>query len=252
MILIALLRALLLLTLIFGAHGLNLLSRALVRPFSKQKHRLLRDAAFRFWARWSCRIFGVRLEVSGKPPTGAFFLVSNHVSYLDIMVLGSEAGGAFIGKADLKGWPVLGWMFEAADSIFIDRSRKMDLLRVMQRVDEMRRDGYGIVLFPEGTSGRGDCLLRFKPPLLQYPAERDLPVHYATLSYRSPKGYPTAQEAICWWGDAPFAPHFWRLLHLPWLETTLQFGESPVHHPDRKRLASDLHEAMSEQFLPMD
>jgi len=115
---------------------------------------------------------------------------------------------------------------------------------------DLERD-LGIVVFPEGTSGKGDEILRFKPSLLDFAARRDLPVHFAALSYATPDGYGPPSRLVCWWGDAPFLPHFLELLRLPSFRARLVFGDAPVHDPDRKILAEDLRRAVAEQFVPM-
>lgn len=234
------------------AHGINLFSRWFFRPFSLALYLRGRNYAFRSWCRNFGRICGMRIHLEGTPPSGRFFLVSNHVSYIDIILLGHFIDAAFIAKADLRGWPVLGRVFATADTIFIDRSRKKDILRVMEDVDDRLDQGLGILLFPEGTSGKGDTLLRFKPSVLQFPAERRDPVYCATVSYRTPKGSPPASNSVCWWGDEGFMSHALRLTRLPYFEATVQFSDQPIIEGDRKVLASRLRDTMEQQFIPME
>ena len=104
------------------------------------------------------------------------------------------------------------------------------------------------MLFPEGTSTRGAEVQNFKPSLLEAAARLGLPVCYASLSYRTPDGSPSAQETVCWWGDMQFPRHVISLLGLPWFEASIVFGEKPIVETDRKVLASRLHEAVSRHF----
>ncbi|MEM7350846.1 MAG: lysophospholipid acyltransferase family protein [Acidobacteriota bacterium] len=231
------------------AHGTIILS-ALTRRLAPRWQMRVRNAAFRRWARQMCRLLGLRLQVEGPAPDGRFVLVTNHVSYVDIMALGACVDAAFVAKADLRGWPILGWIFQTADTIFVDRTRKRDLLRVIENVDQTLERDLGVLFFPEGTSGKGDQILRFRPSLLELAASRNYPVHYATLSYRAPAG-ESAQDKICWWGDASFVPHFLKLLELPYFEATLTFGARPIRAENRKALAEQLREAMRDQFEPM-
>ena len=210
-----------------------------------------RNAAFGWWGRVMCRIMGMRVKVEGQAPRGKFFLVANHVSYVDIMLIASQAPAAFVAKSELARWPILGSMFYTVDTIFIDRARKRDLLRVMRRVEDCRRRGLGILVFPEGTSSKGEGILRFKPSLLQLAAAQDDPVHYATLHYQV-AGEEPAHKLVCWWDDTPFLSHFMRLLSLPYFEATLRFGDEPILAGDRKILAERLRSAMSESFTPID
>lgn len=234
------------------AHGINVAARWFLRPFSPRLYVRGRGIAFRFWCRGFALLCGMRVKLVGTPPRGRFFLVSNHVSYVDIIALGHFIDAAFIAKAELRQWPVLGRVFATADTIFIDRSRKKDLLRVMTDVDLRLNMGLGILLFPEGTSGKGDQLLRFKPSVLQVPAESRDPVYFATLHYQTPEGCLKASESVCWWGDEDFLPHAKRLTQLPHFEATVHFSEEPFVSDDRKVLADRLRVAMEEQFVPME
>lgn len=243
-------RALALILLTFGSFFALLLSTSFKRLASRWQLRW-RNGVFRFWASGCGRIIGMRTRVEGTPPTGEFFLVSNHLGYVDIFLLGSYIHAAFVAKADLRSWPALGLIFATADTIFIDRSRRKDVLRVTELMKFSLNRGLGILLFPEGTSGKGDEILRFKPPLLDFVVQQGLPVHYACLSYHTPPGASSAEEQVCWWGDAPFVPHAARLLRLPYFEATLHFSTQPLADTDRKELAIRLREAMLESFEPV-
>ncbi|MEM9553923.1 MAG: lysophospholipid acyltransferase family protein [Acidobacteriota bacterium] len=230
--------------------GFTLLGHVL-RPVAPRFAVRLRNRAMRWWGRRLMRSFAARVHVEGTPPAGPCFLVTNHVSYLDIPLVASCVDAAFVGKAELRTWPVAGTVMTAADTVYIDRSRKRDLLRVLEQVDAAMARGLNVVLFPEGTSGRGDSLLPFKPSLLQFAVEKGLPVHWATIEYRTPDGEPPPSRAVCWWGDEALAPHYPRLMRLPWLEAVLRFGDEPVRADDRKQLALELRAAMLERFQPM-
>lgn len=244
----ALLRAFLLVCLTLISHA-TLLVIAPFRRLAPRWRQRLRNRVFRTWSRGFARLLGMRVEIRGTPPTGSFFLVANHLSYMDIPLLGAALDAAFVAKADLRGWPLVGHAFDCADTIFIDRGRKRDLMRVMDVIEAARASGLGVVVFPEGTSGSGDGLLPFKPSLLEYAATRDCPVCWACLTYRSPPGWPTARDTICWWGDTPFLPHFLDLVRLPFFEAVLEFGPQTLHDPDRKLLGERLRAAMLERFM---
>ena len=226
---------------------------AAMRPLvlvAPRRQLQVRNAAFRWWGRSMCRIMGIRVEVEGEAPRGRFFLVANHVSYVDIIVLASQISAAFVAKAGLARWPLLGVMFLGADTIFINRARKRDVLRVMERVQGCLERDLGVLIFPEGTSGKGEEILRFKSPLLQLAVEHGQPVHHATLTYRAPGDRPTHQT-VCWWDDTPFLSHLLRLLDLPFFEATVRFSSQPIAAGDRKVLAERLRSAMVERFTPI-
>ncbi len=229
----------------------TILLARLFRALAPKWSQRLRNRAFRFWGRDFCRTLGMRIELRGSQPSGAFLLVSNHVSYVDIPFLAAHVDAAFVAKADLRGWPFLGRAFRTADTIFIDRGRKRDLLRVMDQAGECLERGLGVVAFPEATSSKGESILPFKPSLLQLAARDGEPVHYATLSYRTDPGAPAAHQVVCWWDGTPFLRHLLRLLALPGFEARIDFGEQPIRGADRKILADRLQEAMQRSFRPM-
>ena len=231
------------------AHGTIVLSLPL-RLVAPGLQLRIRNAAFSRWGRQLCRIMGMRITVEGRPPAGRFFLVANHVSYVDIMLIASQVPAAFVAKADLRGWPLLGHAFLTADTIFIDRARKKDLLRVMALVQRRMDCGLGVLVFPEGTSGKGEEVLRLKPSLLHLAAEKGYPVHWATLTYRMLDDTP-AHQRVCWWDDTPFLTHLLRLLGVAGFEAVLRFGGEPVRAADRKVLAEELRAAMIRGFTPM-
>ncbi len=225
---------------------------AIARPLilvAPRPQLAIRNAAFRWWGRAMCRIMGIRVEVEGDAPRGRFFLVTNHLSYVDIVVLASRISAAFVAKSSLSRWPLMGLMFLTADTIFIDRARKRDILRVMERIQKCLERDLGVLVFAEGTSGKGEEILRLKPSLLQSAAEQGQAVHYATLTYRAPGDTP-AHQLICWWDDTPFVSHVLRLFGLPHFEATVRFGAEPILDDNRKILAKRLRSAMAESFTP--
>jgi len=210
-----------------------------------------RCLVFRFWARATARLLGIRVEVRGAPPGQPFFLVSNHLSYVDIVVFASALDCVFIAKQDVSRWPVLGLMCRSMGTIFIDREKRKDVTRVNRLIEKALASGRGIVLFAEGTSTEGATVREFKPALLEQAAALRLPVHYAALSYSTPSGEVPAHLSVCWWGDMTFPGHLFALLGLPGFRATLVFGPRSIQEADRKRLAIRLREAVEEQFIPV-
>lgn len=206
------------------------------------------DGVFRWWSRRALRSLGVRLRWDQEPPQGAYFLVANHLSYLDIPVLASRVPCSFVAKAEIAGWPIAGHLCRSVDTLFIDRSRKRDLPRVLAEVRRLLDAGRSVAVFPEGTSGSGDALMPFRSSLLDLPASLDVPVLHATLHYRAPPGWPVARESIHWWGAAPLLPHAVALLQLPWIEAQVLLSPEPLRDADRRRLSERLETAISQDF----
>jgi 1-acyl-sn-glycerol-3-phosphate acyltransferase len=208
-------------------------------------------AAFQWWSSALCRIFGVRVSVTGTPPRPPFLLVSNHVSYLDILALGTQLPCVFVAKAEIDGWPLFGAICRSVNTVFIDRKAKRQLHDVLERIEAKLAAGQGVVIFAEGTSGAGDVVMPFRSPLLHLPARSAHAVHWAALGYRTPPGAAPVHLAVSWWGDMPLLPHLKELLRLPSVQARIVFGEVPLAHADRKGLAEALHREITAAFQPM-
>lgn len=193
----------------------------------------------------------VEVEVVGEVPAPPFLLVSNHLGYFDIVVLASRVDAVFVSKSEVKSWPVVGLMVEGLGTIFVDRSLRTDLPRVIERIERALDSGQGVIMFPEGTSTAGTSVSAFRPSLLEPAARARLPVSTAALSYSTPSGQPSAHLAVCWWGDMTFTDHFLRLLTLPGFSARVAFGREAVRDSDRKRLASRLEDSVRELFVPV-
>jgi len=215
------------------------------------RRRVWQARMAQIWARCFVLILGMRVQVEGEPPTGAFLLVSNHLSYVDVMLLASRVRAAFVAKSEIRGWPVLGALAASGGTLFVDRGRNRDLVRVSEQIQQTLDRGLGVILFPEGTSTPGSEVAAFRSSLLEPAARLELPVRYASIHYQTPEGEPLASEAVSWWGGMTLGPHVLELLRMPGFEARLVFGEESICDSDRKTLAAKLHTAVSERFVPM-
>jgi 1-acyl-sn-glycerol-3-phosphate acyltransferase len=207
-----------------------------------------RTRVFRVWCRAIVRLLGMRVEVQGNPPQPPFVLVSNHLGYIDVIALASELRCVFVSRADVRDWPGVGHLCRSVDTLFIQREDKRDIPRVMNEMEQVLASGRGIVLFPEGTSSSGDGVLPFRPSLLALAARSGRPVHFASISYRTPSGSPPARDVVCWWGEMPFASHLFNLAALPGFRVRLEFGHQPILESDRKILAERLQREVERQI----
>jgi 1-acyl-sn-glycerol-3-phosphate acyltransferase len=222
-----------------------------VLPRAGKARRWLRKFVMTSWGRTSAFIVGMKLRIEGTPPRPPFFLVANHLSYVDIITIVMHLECNFVAKDDIAGWPGMGWLARGVGTIFIDRKNFQDSPRVIKLMNESLDEGIGVVLFPEGTSTMGDKIMPFSPALLEPAARAAYPVSYAAISYRTPSNEPPAHTIVCWWGDMDFVPHFLKLLLVSKFEAIIRYGEDAIQADDRKVLAKSLWRSVNDRFIPV-
>lgn len=231
-----------------------LVLRVLVWPtalISRRGDRRLRRFLLKSWAHVYAAIAGIRIVAEGAAPKAPFFMVMNHLSYFDMLVLAKETGCIFVSREDVADWPLFGFIAKCLYIIFIDRSLKRDTVRVNKLIAETIKEGDGICVFAESRVSCGMTVAPFKSPLLQAAIDLDLPVYYAALNYRTPEGSPLEGEIVSWWRPEPFYVHQYRFLKYPGATATIRFGEKPLFDTDRKVLAQRLHDGVLSLFTPL-
>lgn len=217
--------------------------------FTSQRRRRLQNGVRQFWARNVAAIIKMKIRVHGEMPDAPFFLVSNHLSYIDIIALMSKLNCVFVAKSDVADWFAIGGLARMAGTVFIDRTRNRSILPALEKIGAALKNRTGVVVFPEGTSTKGETVLPFKPSLLAIAAQEDLNVHYASLNYKTPDDCTPASLSVCWWGDMTFQDHFWRMCQLKEFEVVVRFGANTIKDEDRKVLAKKVWTAVNGQFV---
>lgn len=193
------------------------------------------------WLQWcarrTLRIFSVRVRFVGAPPR-AGLLVSNHLSYLDILVLVSLTPAVFVSKSEVKNWPVFGWFARLAGTLFVDRARRGDVTRMNSEIALALANGNVVVVFPEGTSWNGAVVLPFKSSLLEPMVGAKYPLGAAGLRYTISGG--VVAEDVCYWGEMTFFPHLLKLMTKHQVQAWVAFAAVSEPAPDRKALALQL------------
>jgi 1-acyl-sn-glycerol-3-phosphate acyltransferase len=224
----------------------------LIAPGRRRAVAQIGAVSCRLWGKTLCAILGVRCDVDGPVPRdGAFLVASNHVSYLDILVLASLYPSLFLAKREIASWPVFGWIARGAGTIFIDREQAKDVVRAGRELSERLELGMPLTIFPEGKSSRGVEILPFQPSLLEPAARAGVPCWAASISYETPGSDLPPSRTICWHDDESLLTHFPRLLGLKRVVARVRFAEAPVRSVDRKVLANALWERATASFTPV-
>lgn len=190
------------------------------------------------WGRRFLKVLAVEVTVHGAPPRDGL-LVANHLGYVDIPVLAAASPTVFVSKVEVRSWPVIGWLTRCAGTIYVDRSRKADVVSVNEGLEAVGRQQALLCIFPEGTSTGGDTVLPFRPALLEPAVVRGWPVTSAWIGYRIEGG--SAADEVCYWRDMVFGPHFLNLLSKERIHAVVVFGRTVPSGDDRKELARQLH-----------
>ncbi len=203
------------------------------------------------WHRLARRLMGLRITVSGpSPPCAApLLIVANHVSWADVVVLGSLLPLSFIAKAEVRSWPGANWLARLQNTVFIERHRRGAAGRQAGQIARRLAAGDAMVLFAEGTTGSGHKLLPFKTSLfgaidaaLGQNGHQQLIVQPAAIAYLRLHGLPLGryhQARAAWPGDLTLLPHLARFLEDGACDAQVVFGEPLVVTAghDRKELA---------------
>lgn len=202
-----------------------------------------RNLYMRFWSKTVARILSIKFHINGTPPEAPFILVSNHLSYIDIVPMFMNMNCTFVAKKEVEFWPVLGPMVKHTGVIFVDRSIKRDVTRVNELLTKSLSKHQGIVLFPEGTTTGGDRVLPFRSSLLNYPATASIPVHFSAIQYNTSQSDHPADETVCFYGARdPFHKHVFKLAGNKKIDCHVVYSQDTVEASDRKELAEKLHE----------
>ena len=195
-------------------------------------------------------LINVNVEVEGKSNPGDVptLYISNHLSYLDIPVLGSKLNGRFIAKNEISNWPIMGYLSKIGNTIFINRNLSF-LKRNKSIIYDFISKGNSIILFPEGTTSDGIRVLRFKSSLLTSLEQKNILIQPIVINYESINGMPLnrwLKPIIAWYGDMDLKPHLINVLKLFSIKAKITFLP-PLNGKDftnRKDMTSTLHHAI--------
>lgn len=201
-----------------------------------------REQQVQRWAERMLNLLGISLTVQGTPPAhGPMLVICNHLSWLDILAIHAARHVRFVSKSVVRHWPLIGPMSTAAGTLYIERERRRDAVRVVHHMTEALRKGDVIAVFPEGTTSDGHGLLPFHANLLQAAISSGAPVQPAALRFADAATGETSY-APRYIGDDNLLTSVWNTLKAPPLLAIVRFGEpQDSFGRDRRGWAKSLH-----------
>lgn len=163
------------------------LALTVVNPLARNLHvagRAAEDRSIRWWARTLCRIIGLRVVACGELGPRPRLVVANHLSWLDIEVLHAHRAMSFVAKAEIRRWPVVGWLARQAGTIFHRRGSSESMRQVAEALTQRLHEGHDVAIFPEARTGPGDHVQVFHYRLFQAAIDTGVAVQPVGLRYR--------------------------------------------------------------------
>jgi lyso-ornithine lipid O-acyltransferase len=205
------------------------------------------------------RLMRIRLRVVGEPVGGrAVLFVSNHVSWVDIVVIGSIQPVAFVAKSEVRRWPLIGVTAKMQRTVFVDRARRHQAADAISEIAQRLHGGTSVVLFAEGTSSDGNRVLPFRSALIgaiKHAAQHggggaaDILIQPMSICYTGQYGLPMGRQnrpLVAWYGDLDFFPHIKAFIARGAVDAVVGYG-APVPasgDADRKAMTRTLESAV--------
>jgi 1-acyl-sn-glycerol-3-phosphate acyltransferase len=198
------------------------------------------------WARHMLAIMGIEVRVKGHPAPGPVLMASNHISWLDILVMHAACHCRFVAKSEIRSWPLVGVLTTGGGSLYIERASNRDAMRVVHQMAEALQQGQVLAVFPEGGTGDGVTLLPFHANLLQAAIAVDAPIQPIALQFLDAQ---TQQISLapCYHHDDTLLSSLWRTLCAPPLLAQVRYGE--IQHAQgrsRRVWAQDLQATVAQ------
>jgi len=200
-----------------------------------------REARVQVWAMQLLHIWGIDLEVRGRPVMqGPALLVCNHISWLDILVIHATRHCRFVSKSELRDWPMLGTLATGGGTLYIERAQRKDAMRMVKDMAQSLKNGEVLAVFPEGTTGDGVGILPFHANLIQSAIDGDAPVQPLALQFIDSQTN-TLSMAARYINDDTLLGSVWSTLNARHLKAIVNFGDlQSANGRDRRVWAHDL------------
>lgn len=184
------------------------------------------------WSWFATKSMGIKIKVIGKrqkQKEGVLF-ISNHASYTDIIIISSNFNVNFVSKAEVRKWPVIGFLSYCGGTIYVDRSRSSNAKKYVMQIQNSIKKGSNILIFPEGTSSTGETVLPFYSSLFQAPLDLEIKIQPVYIDYykfdnKKVRDNPKLREKTAWIGDMSLVPHALDILRASSVEVRVYIGE---------------------------
>ena len=210
----------------------------------------LRFSMARFYLWSACKILGIKIIVEGSIPSTPSLIIANHVSWLDIPVIGSIWPVYFVAKKEVGTWPGFSTLAKLQNTIFVDRDKRQSVLASRNEIRSRVMAGDTVVLFPEGTSNNGREVFKFKSTFFSVVENTPLQAIPMTLVYQTQVGLPMMRRqrpSVAWVGDADMVPHLWNFMKSGPITVRIIVHQACV--PDNRKAMSKSAQALIKSTL---
>lgn len=211
----------------------------------------LRGLAIRRWSKTLCRIFGMRVQRLGELHDDPVMLLANHVTWMDIEVLHAIRAIGFVAKAEIKGWPVIGWLATIGGTVYHARGSRSSQEAVSGALTERLVSGRSVAIFPEGRTSTGEEILPFHGRLIKAAVDADCPVQAIAIGYF--RNGELRNHEVAFGHRENFLQNFFRLLGMRTLDVDIVcMPAMETHGRGRKELAALAREQVVEALESRD
>jgi 1-acyl-sn-glycerol-3-phosphate acyltransferase len=184
-----------------------------------------------------------------------YLAASNHLGYLDVLILASYLPSCFVTSYEVKEMPFLGALTELGGCLYVERRNKTNLKGEISELKNALLNEINVGIFPEATSTNGSSILRFRRPLFVSAIESQTDVLPITINYKSIDGIKidtSNRDDVCWYGDMNFLPHFWKLLNRQEINVDIHLSQPIVSHGhDAQSLSELAYQAVVSNYIPI-
>jgi 1-acyl-sn-glycerol-3-phosphate acyltransferase len=231
-------------------HLVNGMLMAIIYPYlneAKQRRTLKK------WSRQLLAIFNIGIQIEGQQPArseGGYLIVANHVSWLDIFVLNAIHPSRFIAKSEVRDWPIIGWLCQRTNTIFIERAVRQNAVAINQHASYLLGQGVSIGLFPEGTTTDGKQVGHFHSALIQPAIDAGVRLCPIALRYQDEEGERSSAAAFI--GDTTLIQSIAKLLQSAHLNALVVFTPTLLATNENRRvLARSAQSAIAQALQNM-